>query len=153
MEEERRLCYVGMTRAKELLYLTSAEVRTRYGRTDYTRESQFMKELDPKLVEGDAVYRRRQGDSSLGVSTGSRDGYAKQPAVKPYDALKYARMETRQHAASSASSIELKAGDRVQHSKFGTGMVIDANDKIVTVVFDSAGIKKLARGIAPLKKI
>ena len=41
----------------------------------------------------------------------------------------------------------------MQHSKFGTGMVIDANDKIVTVVFDSAGIKKLARGIAPLKKI
>lgn len=153
MEEERRLCYVGMTRAKELLFLTSAEVRTRYGRTDYTRESQFLKELDPKLIEGDAVYRRRQGDSSLGVSTGSRDGYAKQPAVKPYDALKYARMETRQHADASASSIELKAGDHVMHSKFGTGLVIDADEKIVTVAFDSAGIKKLARGIAPLKKI
>ncbi len=80
MEEERRLCYVGMTRAKEILYLTSAEQRTRYGRTDYTRESQFLREIDRKVLTGDAVYRRSGTEStSLGISTGSRDGFSERP--------------------------------------------------------------------------
>lgn len=58
MEEERRLCYVGMTRAKETLILCSAAMRTLYGRTDYTRESQFLRELDKRLLEGDAGLRK-----------------------------------------------------------------------------------------------
>jgi DNA helicase-2/ATP-dependent DNA helicase PcrA len=150
MEEERRLCYVGMTRAKEILYLTSAAVRTRYGRTDYTRESQFLRELDKKLVEGDAVYQKKPHDTSLGVSTGSVDGYAKEP-YKPYDALKYARMSTRSNAGGGET--EFSAGDKVSHSKFGEGMVIEVDDSTVTVMFDSAGRKKLAKGMAPLKRI
>lgn len=150
MEEERRLCYVGMTRAKELLFLSSAEERTRYGRTEYTRESQFLRELDRRLVEGDAVYQRKTGDSSLGVSTGSRDGYAAKP-YKPFDALKYARYSTRQNAMKNTESFV--PGDRVSHGKFGEGMVLEATDTIVTVAFDGAGVKKLALGVAPLKKI
>ncbi|MGN8763314.1 ATP-dependent helicase [Hornefia butyriciproducens] len=150
MEEERRLCYVGMTRAKELLFLSSAEERTRYGRTEYTRESQFLRELDRRLVEGDAVYQRKTGDSSLGVSTGSRDGYAAKP-YKPFDALKYARYSTRQNAMKNTESFA--PGDRVSHGKFGEGMVLEATDTIVTVAFDGAGVKKLALGVAPLKKI
>ena len=150
MEEERRLCYVGMTRAKELLFLSSAEERTRYGRTEYTRESQFLRELDRRLVEGDAVYQRKSGDSSLGVSTGSRDGYAAKP-YKPFDALKYARYSTRQNAMKNTESFA--PGDRVSHGKFGEGMVLEATDTIVTVAFDGAGVKKLALGVAPLKKI
>jgi DNA helicase-2/ATP-dependent DNA helicase PcrA len=58
VEEERRLCYVGMTRAMERLYLTSAQVRTLYGKTDYTKESLFLRELDKSLVEGDGVQAR-----------------------------------------------------------------------------------------------
>ena len=58
MEEERRLCYVGMTRAKERLFLTSAAIRTMYGRTEYTRESQFLREIDPKVLTGDSVFKR-----------------------------------------------------------------------------------------------
>lgn len=150
MEEERRLCYVGMTRAKELLFLSSAEERTRYGRTEYTRESQFLRELDRRLIEGDAVYQRKTGDSSLGVSTGSRDGYAAKP-YKPFDALKYARYSTRQNAMENTESFA--PGDRVSHGKFGEGMVLEATDTIVTVAFDGAGVKKLAPGVAPLKKI
>ncbi|OLR55671.1 ATP-binding protein [Hornefia porci] len=150
MEEERRLCYVGMTRAKELLFLSSAEERTRYGRTEYTRESQFLRELDRRLIEGDAVYQRKTGDSSLGVSTGSRDGYAAKP-YKPFDALKYARYSTRQNAMENTESFA--PGDRVSHGKFGEGMVLEATDTIVTVAFDGAGVKKLALGVAPLKKI
>lgn len=59
VEEERRLCYVGMTRAREKLYLSSAETRTLYGKTDYTKESQFLREVDARLLEGQPVYSRR----------------------------------------------------------------------------------------------
>lgn len=149
MEEERRLCYVGMTRAEELLFLTSAELRMRYGRTDYTRESQFLKEIDSTLMTGDAVYQPRKG-TSLGVPTGSRDGYAQKP-YKPFDAMKYARMDT--HKKSQGASVDLAQGDRVFHKKFGEGLVIESAGSIVTVAFDSVGIKKLARDVAPLEKL
>ena len=76
MEEERRLCYVGMTRAKETLILCSASVRTCMAVLNTIRESQFLRELDKRLLDGDAVYVRKTRDSGLGVSTGSFDGFA-----------------------------------------------------------------------------
>ena len=78
------------------------------------------------------------------------DGYAKE-SFKPYDALKRARMETKSRAAS-AGDTEFAAGDKVSHSKFGPGMVIECSATVVTVAFDSVGVKKLAKGLAPLKK-
>lgn len=152
MEEERRLCYVGMTRAKETLILTSAAMRTLYGRTDYTRESQFLRELDPNLLEGDAVYVRKKADSGLGVSTGSIDGFASKSSPKPYDALKYAKAATKTAVAQSSGD-NINVGDRVKHGKFGEGLVIDQDAKTMSVMFDSVGLKKLAKGFAPIKKI
>lgn len=152
MEEERRLCYVGMTRAKETLILTSAAMRTLYGRTDYTRESQFLRELDQSLVEGDAVYVRKKKDSGLGVSTGSIDGFASKSSPRPYDALKYAKAATKAAVASSSGD-DINTGDRVKHSKFGEGLVIEQDAKTMSVMFDSVGLKKLAKGFAPIKKI
>ena len=152
MEEERRLCYVGMTRAKELLYLSSADVRTRYGRTEYTRESQFLREIDKSLVAGDAIYEKKSYSSSLGVPTGSPDGFAAEP-YHPFDSLKYAKTETRKTAAKVSGETDFVQGDQVSHPKFGEGLVIDMTPSIVTVAFDSVGIKKLAIGIAPLKKV
>ena len=151
MEEERRLCYVGMTRAKERLLLSSAAVRTRYGRTDYTRESQFLREVDKSLLVGDAVYERKKGESSLGISTGSIDGYGEKKAYKPYDALKYAKMDIKKKVNSEET--DFAVGDRVSHSKFGEGVVLSADEKIVKVMFDSVGVKKMALGLAPLKKL
>lgn len=156
MEEERRLCYVGMTRAKELLCLSSAGERMRYGRTEYTRESQFLRELDKTLLSGDAVYEPKKYNagggtvSGPGVSTGSADGYS-QKAFKPYDYLKYATAETEKNA--NKTNVSFDAGDKVRHAKFGEGMVIEANERVVTVAFDSAGIKKLAKDVAPIEKI
>ena len=152
MEEERRLCYVGMTRAKELLYLSSAEVRTRYGRTEFTRESEFLREIDKSLIAGDAVYEKKSYNSSLGVQTGSFDGFAAEP-YHPFDSLKYARTETKKTAAAVGGDVDFDPGDKVSHPKFGNGMVIDKTQTIVTVAFDDFGIKKLAIGIAPLKKL
>ena len=162
MEEERRLCYVGMTRAKEKLFLSSAEVRTRYGRTEYTRESQFLREVDKSLLDGTAVYKpkkktRSEYASSLGgpgVSTGSRDGFSGK-SQRPFDALRYAKQSTQKNAdrAKAAASVSFQPGDRVSHPKFGEGMVIEENGSIVQVAFDSEGVKKLAKGIAPLRKV
>lgn len=153
LEEERRLCYVGMTRAKERLFLTSAAYRMLYGQGDYTRESAFLRELDQMVLDPncDRVYTpTRRTNNSLGIDTGSLDGFAK-PAYKPYDPLEHAKKAVKAGAGGSGDA--LKAGDRVSHGKFGEGIVLETDDKTITVVFDSVGRKKLAKGIAPLKKI
>lgn len=150
MEEERRLCYVGMTRAKETLILCSASVRTLYGRTDYTRESQFLREVDKRLLDGDAVYVRKTRDSGLGVSTGSLDGFTAKESPKPYDSLRYAKAVTKANASGGEN---FAIGDKVRHAKFGEGLIIDQDGKTLTVIFDAAGQKKMAKGIAPLTKI
>ena len=153
MEEERRLCYVGMTRAKERLFLTGAAYRVIYGQGDYARESTFLRELDPKVLDeaGDSVYvPNRRTVNSVGIDTGSLDGFAV-PAYKPYDPLQRARKESKVNASGNDS--DFNAGDAVAHGKFGRGIVLEADEKTVTVIFEEAGRKKLARGIAPLKKI
>jgi DNA helicase-2/ATP-dependent DNA helicase PcrA len=158
MEQERRLCYVGMTRAKELLFMSSAEIRTRYGRTEYTRESQFMREIDKDLLKGDAVFEKKAQAAGPGAGTGSFDGFSGS-SYKPFDSLGYARQETKAHHVSrsgmSAASQgqTFTPGDKIEHPKFGQGMVIEDKGNIVTVAFDSVGIKKLAKGIAVIKKI
>ena len=153
MEEERRLCYVGMTRAKERLFLTSAEYRVTYGQGNFTRESAFMRELDPTLLDGsgDMVYVPKRGSGiGLGIDTGHMDGFS-EPVHKPYDPLRYAKKVV--ESKTSKGDQTFSAGDEVEHSKFGTGLVIEEDDKTVTVMFDSVGRKKLAKGIAQLKKL
>lgn len=147
IEEERRLCYVGITRAKERLWMTSAETRTMYGKTDFTRESQFMREIDRKLIEGDGIYdRSRERNRAV-----FRDGAASpSPAPKPFNALAYAQQATKKKVAAMAGAFS--AGDRVRHPKFGEGLVLEATDRVVTVDFNGDR-KKLAPGLAPLTKI
>lgn len=156
MEEERRLCYVGMTRAREKLFLTGAAYRVLYGRGEYTRESTFLRELDKSLLDeaGDTVFTAgRRTNNFLGVDTGSPDGFS-EPAFRPYpayDPLKYARQAVRENTRSAGKSFT--AGERVRHGKFGEGMVLEVDDKTVTVIFDSVGRKKLAKDIAPIEKL
>lgn len=153
MEEERRLCYVGMTRAKEKLYLTSASYRVMFGQGDYTRESTFLRELDEKVLDesGDKVYTpsRKQG-GGLGISIGSMDGFSDEPFY-PYSAFGMAKAKVKENVAKGeANFVE---GDNVKHAKFGLGIVIECTDNTVTVMFESVGVKKLAKGIAPLTKV
>lgn len=166
MEEERRLCYVGMTRAKERLYLTGASLRTLYGRTEYTRESQFLREVDESLLQGDSVFRR-QNDFGFGrvpgpgVSTGSRDGASSEgmSGYKPYDVLKEAKGAVKKAAltigkkGTKDSGDDFAIGDKISHPKFGEGVVVDASVSAVTVEFGNGEVKKLAKGFAPIKKI
>ena len=146
LEEERRLCYVGMTRAKERLWLTGAAMRTLYGKTDYTRESQFLREVDKHLLDGDAIYEKKR-DARTSPSI---DGFSSDVTFKPFDQLKYAKQQTKANAAGNDR--QLTAGDRVKHPKFGTGTVLNVNGKIIQVEFDDGAIKKLAAGMAPLAK-
>ncbi len=149
VEEERRLCYVGMTRAKERLFLTSAGVRTVYGKTDFTRESMFLKEIDRKLLEGDAVYTGNSYNryGGIGSYTSNED---EQPIFRPFDQLRAIRQSA---AGPKLTRGDLSPGDKVTHSKFGVGQVISVENNAVTVIFESAGTKKLAIDIAPLTKL
>ena len=147
LEEERRLCYVGITRARERLWLTGAQQRTLYGKTDYTRESQFLRELDKKLIEGDGIYEEKKTDKTMGVF---KDGITSETPFRPFDQLKYARQQINKNV--QASSDTFAAGDRVSHPKFGEGDVLSCDGKIIEVSFAS-GVKKLALGFAPMKKL
>ncbi len=154
IEEERRLCYVGITRAKESLYLTSAVARTIYGRTDFTRESQFLKELDRGLFDeaADPLGKNSYQDGGGNIEAQPKKRYS--TMNKPFDQLKYIRQNTSDLAKSAAAGgSDLEEGNRVRHPKFGEGMIISLKNGAVTVAFDAVGIKKLALDFAPLTKI
>jgi DNA helicase-2/ATP-dependent DNA helicase PcrA len=149
LDEERRLCYVGMTRAMKKLFMTRAESRTLYGKTDYTLESCFLKEIDRSFMDGDAP---RKHLSVVHRAETGNDGYASRNAFRPFDGADYAKKSIARDAAAGGG-LALEPGDRVRHMKFGDGLVIDADDKTVTVMFDTKGRKKLSRGLAPIGKI
>jgi len=155
IEEERRLCYVGMTRAMRRLYLTSAEYRTLYGKTNYTKESQFLIELDKSLVEGDAIYKSNTtSDRNSRFSQGSgNDGYSNPEIFRPFEQLKYIKQNKMAESSGGDKNLDLKEGDKISHSKFGEGLVLSVKGNILNVAFDSVGVKLLAKNIAPIKKI
>ena len=150
LDEERRLCYVGITRAKERLWITSAETRTLYGKTDYTRESQFVHELDKTLIDGDSIYEKKDRK----VQGAFCDGASQASAYKPFDQLKYARQQTRKaaEAMEMAKTADFSAGDIVRHPKFGAGTVLETDGKTIRVQFEDEA-RKLALGFAKIEKI
>lgn len=162
MEEERRLCYVGITRAMRKLYLTGAQTRMLYGRTDFTIESEFMREMDTDLLDGDQTVAERSamagglhGDGGIlgarefkGIYEGSADGYDASFS-RPFDALKFAKKQ----ASKGISNEGFEEGDRIRHPKFGEGLLIDQDAKTLTIAFDSVGIKKLGKGFVKLTKV
>lgn len=150
MEEERRLCYVGMTRAKRRLWMTSAESRLLYGKVNATRESEFMREINPKLLAGDGVYK----SGSVGAKTGSTrylDGRY-DPISGDYQFQNYIKAKS-EMKKKFVHDEHFEVGDRVIHSKFGEGVVLEVTPKIIRVEFVGDGVKKLAVGIAPIKKM
>ena len=164
MEEERRLCYVGITRAMRKLYLTGAQVRTVYGRTDFQVESKFLEEMDRECMDGDTLVNDKvktgtglRGEGSYfgdyffgGRPYGNADGYVGEPASKPFDSLAAARKQT---ASRAKIHQEFANGDIVRHPKFGEGMIIEQDDKTMTVIFDDFGQKKLGKGYVKMEKV
>jgi DNA helicase-2/ATP-dependent DNA helicase PcrA len=150
IEEERRLCYVGMTRAMKKLYLTRAYERTLYGKTDFTMESTFLKEMDKNYLDGHDV--RGKGIKLFHTPETGNDGYASKEIFRPFDQLKYVKASLEQKSPAG-DGLKLENGDKVRHSKFGEGIVLEADEKTVTAVFDKYGVKKLSRIYAPIEKI
>lgn len=147
LEEERRLAYVGITRAKEKLFLTHALSRMLYGQTRRNKVSQFLTEVPENLTESKG---RQQNMFSQGArpATGSANKssssfYTAPPKKKASMDFGFSKTEKKEEK----SSCTLKVGDTVKHKVFGTGVVLQlvpmANDTMLTVAFDKAGTKKI----------
>lgn len=161
MEEERRLCYVGITRAMLRLTLTSAKTRMVNGQTKYAYISRFVNEIPDKLLEKKLIDRK---------------SYVNQRAIDPFgDGLPWNKFNERPRAASrfeppkekltfgkefrieKPNSLEFKVGDKVSHIKFGSGEIIEIeeidDDYRVAVDFEKFGVKRMSLAFAKLRKV
>ena len=177
IEEERRLAYVGITRAKKNLTITSARVRMVRGQTQYGKVSRFVREIPPELLSG-KIYEPKTKEEPIEQSTFQKarkafrtvpsyggSGYGKEvgegygstfrssKATKPI----YTKVENQRDFGSAGGALSYQVGDRVRHIKFGDGEVMaivsGGRDYEVTVDFDKVGTKKMFASFAKLKKI
>ncbi len=154
IEEERRLCYVGITRAEEELTLTCARRRMVRGETQYNRMSRFLKEIPVELVSTGETFAGETEDAQKEQQKRNAYTQAKQAfQTKVYAAAKPAK----QFGSPSGSSLDYEVGDRVCHVKFGegtvTGIIEGGRDYEVTVDFDGPGTKKMFAAFAKLQKM
>jgi DNA helicase II / ATP-dependent DNA helicase PcrA len=145
MEEERRLAYVGITRAEEELFITNAQMRTLFGRTNMNPESRFIKEIPAELVE-DAVPKPKRATPLSGGRPAARPAFPQRGAVARPVA-----------ATSGGEEIGWKVGDKAQHGKWGTGTVVSVKGSGEGMELDIAfpsptGIKRLLAKFAPIQK-
>lgn len=147
VEEERRLCYVGITRAKEHLTLTAAKSRMVRGETQWSKLSRFVKEIPDDLLKG-SYSRERE------VPRFESPGFRTAPVRKYVSPLQQRQFES---ATTGAMNLNYGVGDRVSHMKFGEGtvtaLVSGGRDYEVTVDFDTVGTKKMFATFAKLKKL
>ncbi|UYZ22338.1 DNA helicase PcrA [Mesobacillus jeotgali] len=155
MEEERRLAYVGITRAEEELFITNAQMRTLFGRTNMNPESRFIKEIPADLVEDAVPKVRRPAPTSGGrpaAASGGRPGASARPSMPTRGAVSRPVA-----AASGGEGIDWKVGDKAQHGKWGTGTVVSVKGSGEGTELDIAfpsptGIKRLLAKFAPITK-
>ena len=149
MEEERRLCYVGITRAKERLYLLHTFRRTLYGESAIREPSRFLNDVPLSLIKGRGGEQKAR-QTHLGLEPGR---YVGQPAVG--DSFKPRETGLRRDSAPPAGQ-QYITGDEVLHKIFGQGVVIESKtvgqDEQVTVAFAGVGLKRLMASMAPMAK-
>ncbi len=150
VEEERRLCYVGITRAQKKLTMTCARRRMVHGETQYNKISRFLKEIPKELLANGITFEKEKEEPE------SSSAY--QMANRSFKAKPYAQtMPVQQFGSKSAGGLDYEVGDRVRHMKFGEGIVTQivsgGRDFEVTVEFDTAGVKKMFAMFAKLQKI
>lgn len=149
MEEERRLCYVAITRAKERLYLSHAKQRMLYGRTSFNRISRFVGEIPEEYLDERKKTQRsassQRSGGSYGVGYGS--SYGSSSYSRSYAQKKTYEKEPVSKPQSAAPMLELMKGDVVIHTAFGEGMVVNIlkmnGDALLEIAFDQVGTKKL----------
>jgi ATP-dependent DNA helicase pcrA len=162
LEEERRLAYVGITRAKKKLYLISSQQRMLYGQTSRNMPSRFLREIPSSVIDDQSVVARRStGFTSAhsGFSSGARGGSSYTSSSK----IGYARQSSNSaHKfgqagnAAQKSNVDYNVGDTVSHKSFGTGTILTitpmGGDMLLEVAFDKAGTKKMMANYARLEK-
>ena len=154
IEEERRTCYVGITRAERRLYLTYARQRTIYGRTEMSRPSRFLAEIPEELVE------HKEADFFSGTDLRAPSNIWSERSTRT-ERKRY--MPPPQHTAADGSVIRpdasaaFKAGDAVRHSKWGDGRIVaisgSGEDAELSIAFPGEGIKKFVQKYAPILKL
>ena len=126
IEEERRLCYVGITRAEKKLYLSNARQRMLYGNTSQNPPSRFLKEIDPNVLE--------ENNSTMNINVNNHDSFKKQDMY-------------------SNNDIDLKVGDVIIHDIYGRGVVVGVDKSLVSIAFQRQyGIKKLMKNHKSIHK-
>ncbi len=150
IEEERRLCYVGITRAMENLTLTCARRRMMHGETQYNKMSRFLTEIPVELIASARGVRKEEYSMPI------QNPYVQ--AKQTFRTQAFAPTKPAQNfAVKTGGGLDYEVGDRVRHMKFGeglvTGIVEGGRDYEVTVQFDAVGVKKMFAGFAKLQKI
>ena len=150
LEEERRLCYVGITRAEQKLTMTAARMRMVRGETRYNKLSRFVKEIPQELLDMGSGSRLQAGASG---GYAAEKPYVSKASRQPFHTL----TKGSQLTAQKGGTLSYGVGDRVRHVKFGEGTVLDiregGRDYEVTVEFDTAGVRKMFAMFARLEKI
>lgn len=147
LEEERRLAYVGITRAKRKLFLTNAFSRLLYGRTQANEASRFIEEISPELL-----------DTQYASATGSRvlpfDRKTQMATSTVYKATPVTKVT---NGTTDGNKTTWSSGDKVSHKKWGIGTVVsvtgNANDQELKVAFPSEGVKQLLAAFAPISRV
>ncbi len=161
LAEERRLFYVGLTRAKDRVYLTHAFRRTFFGMTEVTSPSRFLLEIPDELLEGGSTSQRRQDSidrasswswqPKTSISQEREHSGGNKNLPEPYTW----RLEDSKSKGPSAVEAEFRTGQKVRHGKFGEGIVIESKvtgaDEEVVVAFSDLGVKKLVASLARLE--
>lgn len=169
LEEERRLCYVGITRAEEKLTLTCARRRMVRGETQFNKMSRFIKEIPMELI--DTGNRKIEEGTQIPVQntySHAKEAFRARPFASQFSASQFSGKTTGKQPFSSlqkgsqilagkSGSLSYQVGDRVRHTKFGEGTVLEikegGRDYEVTVEFDSAGVRKMFAMFARLVKV
>lgn len=157
IEEERRLCYVGITRAKETLIMSAARMRTVRGETQMNRTSRFVREIPKELLAESAQMLKRNSEYSSITGKDHMELPVRKRGQVAFNSYQREAISNTVFDKKTDSAPDYVVGDRVRHIKFGEGTVADmingGRDYEVTVDFDTAGRKKMFAGFAKLVKI
>jgi len=172
LEEERRLCYVGITRARKRLYLTCTFCRPLCGNTTYNRVSRFLSEVPPELIEGLSKKPSRESDNNSGYNGSYNNSYnggyrsnnsyvessAEITGKVSYGGIsKGIKPSYTPEVKKVGGNITFSVGDKVEHKKFGVGLITSVekenDDYKLEIQFRNAGMKRLMAAFANLTKM
>jgi len=162
IEEERRICYVGITRAREQLFISSAYSRTLFGNTTFNRESRFLREIPEELIFNPEKKKKLAVEQKISGFTPKTTSFAND-TQKPAEVFGIKGVQRgfgdafASQAPKPITGGTFKAGDKVKHKKFGTGTITkvepEGADFKLDIMFGGSGLKRLMAGFANLEKL